>query len=69
MASRGSTALPAAASQIVSIARVSPQNPGDRRLMLQAEGRDGPAVDLLIERQGADWTCHGSAGELMTTHT
>jgi len=65
MASRGSTALPAAASQIVSIARVSPQNPGDRRLMLQAEGRGGPAVHLLIERQGADWTCHGSGDEVM----
>ena len=65
MASRGSTALPAAASQIVSIARVSPQNPADRRLMLQAEGRGGPAVHLLIERQGADWTCHGSGDEVM----
>ena len=65
MASRGSTALPAAASQIVAIARVSPQNPGDRRLMLQAEGRGGPAVHLLIERQGADWTCHGSGDEVM----
>ncbi len=65
MASRGSTALPAAASQIVSIARVSPQNPGDRRLMLQAEGRGGPAVHLLIERQGAAWSCHGSGDEVM----
>jgi hypothetical protein len=65
MASRGSTALPAAASQIVSLARVSPQNPGDRRLMLQAEGRGGPAVHLLIERQGADWTLHSSGDEVM----
>jgi hypothetical protein len=65
MASRGSTALPAAASQIVSIARVSPQNPGDRRLMLQAEGRGGPAVYLLIERQGADWACHGRGDAVM----
>jgi hypothetical protein len=59
MASRGSTALPAAASQIMSIDRVSPHNPGDRRQMLQAEGRVGPAVLLLIEREGADWPCHG----------
>lgn len=65
MASRGSTALPAAASQIVSIARVSPQNPGDRRLMLQAEGRGGPAVHLLIERQEADWAFHGSGDEVI----
>jgi hypothetical protein len=65
MASRGSTALPAAASQIVSISRVSPQNPADRRLLLQAEGRGGPAVYMLIERQGDSWTCHGSGDEVM----
>jgi len=65
MASRGSTALPAAASQIVAIARVSPSNPSDRRLLLQAEGRGGPAVHMLIERQGDVWTCHGSGDEVM----
>ena len=65
MASRGSTALPAAASQIVAIARVSPQNPADRRLLLQAEGRGGPAVHMLIERDGDSWICHGSGEEVM----
>lgn len=65
MASRGSTALPAAASQIVSIARVSPQNPADRRLLLQAEGRGGPAVHMLIERDGDGWRCHGSGEEVL----
>lgn len=65
MAARGSTAVPAAASQIVAIARVSPTNPADRRLLLQAEGRGGPAVHMLIERQGDVWTCHGSGDEVM----
>jgi hypothetical protein len=65
MASRGSTALPAAASQIVAISRVSPSNPADRRLLLQAEGRGGPAVHMLIEREGDAWTCHGSGDEVM----
>jgi len=65
MASRGSTALPAAASQIVAIARVSPQNPADRRLLLQAEGRGGPALHMLIERHGDGWVCHGSGEEVM----
>lgn len=64
MASRGSTALPATASQIVAIARVSPQNPADRRLLLQAEGRGGPAVHMLIEREGDCWRCHGSGEEI-----
>lgn len=65
MASRGSTALPAAASQIVAIARVSPQNPADRRLLLQAEGRGGPAVHMLIERHGDGWICHGTGDEVI----
>jgi hypothetical protein len=62
-ASRGSTALPAAASQVLSLVRVSPQNRADRRLMLAAEGRGGPQEHLLIERQGDDWICHGSGDE------
>ena len=67
-ASRGSTALPAAASQVLSLARVSPQNRADRRLMLAAEGRGGPQEHLLIERQGDDWICHGSGDEAHATH-
>lgn len=65
MASRGSTALPATASQILALARVSPQNPADRRLLLQAEGRGGPALHMLIEREGDRWICHGSGEEVM----
>jgi hypothetical protein len=67
MASRGSTALPAVASQILALARVSPQNPADRRLLLQAEGRGGPAVHMLVERKEDCWICHGSGEEVMAT--
>ena len=34
-------------------------------MLVQAEGRGGPAVQLLIERQGAGWTCHGDGDEVM----
>jgi hypothetical protein len=67
-ASRGSTALPAAASQVLSLARVNPQDRADRRLMLSAEGRGGPQEHLLIERQGDEWICHGSGDEAHATH-
>jgi hypothetical protein len=67
-ASRGSTALPAAASQVLSLARVSPLNRADPRLMLSAEGRGGPQEHLMIERQGDDWICHGSGDEAHAAH-
>ena len=63
-ASRGSTALPAAASQVLSLAKANPQSRGDRRLMLSAEGRGGPQEHLLIERHGDDWICHGAGAEV-----
>lgn len=63
-ASRGSTALPAAASQVLSLAKANPQSHADRRLMLSAEGRGGPQEHLLIERQGDEWICHGSGDEV-----
>lgn len=67
-ASRGTTALPAAVSQVLSLARVNPQNRADRRLMLSAEGRGGPQEHLLIERQGDAWICHGSGDEAHAAH-
>jgi hypothetical protein len=62
-ASRGSTALPAAASQVLSLARANPLNRADRRLILAAEGRGGPQEHLIIERNGDEWVCHGSGEE------
>jgi len=64
MASRGSTALPATASQIIKLGRVpsSQPNPADRRVVVETEGRGGLPVRLLIERDEAgSWISHGDA--------
>jgi hypothetical protein len=64
MASRGSTALPAAASQIIKLGRVpsNQPNPADRRVVVETEGRGGLPVRLLIERdEGGSWISHGDA--------
>ncbi len=64
LASRGSTALPAAASQIISLARLSTGTPGaaqDRRIVMKTEGRGGLPQHLLIERTEEGWISHGSA--------
>jgi hypothetical protein len=63
LASRGSTALPAAASQVIALARIasSPVGQPDRRLVLKTEGRGGMPQELLIERTEAGWISHGSA--------
>jgi len=63
MASRGSTALPAAASQVIALSRLaSPAaGPPDRRVVLKTEGRGGLPVQLLIERTEAGFVSHGSA--------
>jgi hypothetical protein len=66
LASRGSTALPAAASQVLALDRVQ-VNPGaapDRRLVLRTEGRGGLPEQILIERGDDGWICHGSAEEV-----
>jgi hypothetical protein len=63
LASRGSTALPAAASQVIALAQLAspPAGPPDRRIVLKTEGRGGLPVQLLIERTEAGWITHGSA--------
>jgi len=64
MASRGSTALPATASQIIKLGRVpsNQPNPADRRVVVETEGRGGLPVRLLIERdEGGSWISHGDA--------
>jgi hypothetical protein len=66
-ASRGSTALPAVASQTISLTRLqtgSGGQPGskERRLVIKTEGRGGMPQELLIERTDAEgWICHGDA--------
>ena len=70
-ASRGTTALPAAVSQTVSLAWVSdpednPLAPADYRVKLITEGRAGRPLDLLIEQidEGFNWISNGSAAEV-----
>jgi hypothetical protein len=58
-ASRGSTALPAIASQILKLGAASAGNPQDRRRVLTTEGRGGSPLALVIEREGSSWIVHG----------
>lgn len=60
LASRGSTALPAAASQVIALAS-PPAGPPDRRVLLKTEGRGGMPQQLLIERTEEGWISHGDA--------
>lgn len=62
-ASRGSTALPALASQILKLGPAS-QNPNDHRRILQTEGREGAPQALVIRRDGASWELLGGIEEL-----
>ncbi len=64
MASSGSTALPAVASQIIKLSRLANGQPcaTDRRLVIETEGRGGMPLRLLIERtEAGDWISHGDA--------
>ncbi len=60
--SRGSTALPAAASQIITLKALKPEagSGSSRRLILEAEGRAARPVELVIERQSdGSWISSG----------
>jgi hypothetical protein len=63
-ASRGSTALPALASQILKLAPATPSNPRDNRRLLTTEGRGGSPQSLVIEREGSTWVVHGGIDDL-----
>jgi hypothetical protein len=67
LASRGSTALPATASQIIKLGRVpsNQPNPADRRVVVETEGRGGLPERLLIERDDSgSWISHGDAEDV-----
>lgn len=70
-ASRGSTALPAVASQTISLTRLQTGSAGqqgnkERRLVIKTEGRGGMPQELLIERTDAEgWICHGDAAAVV----
>jgi hypothetical protein len=68
VASRGTSALPAAASQIIQLHRMVQANPAaqpDKRIVLKTEGRGGAPLQLLIERKDEGWHLHGDAEEVM----
>jgi hypothetical protein len=68
VASRGTSALPAAASQIVQLHRMAQTNPAaapDKRIVLKTEGRGGAPLQLLIERKEEGWHLHGDAEEVI----
>jgi hypothetical protein len=61
-ASRGTSALPAAVSQIVALSWLNKsRGSNDKRVVLQTEGRGGEPLQLLIEQQEGGWISHGDA--------
>lgn len=68
-ASRGSTALPALASQILKLAPANPNNAQDRRRVLTTEGRGGLPEALVIQREGATWELLGGEEMLRQEQT
>jgi hypothetical protein len=66
-ASRGSTAIPALASQIIQLSPAS-TNPNDDRKTLRTEGRGGQPLSLVIERDDAHWQICGSTEEIEREH-
>jgi len=60
LASRGSTALPAVASQTIKLGPAS-SNPNDPRKLLTTEGRGGSPQALVIQRNDGTWNYHGTA--------
>ncbi len=67
--SRGSTALPAAADQIIYLESPT-ANEDDNRTQLRTRGREMPVM-ALIERTKPDgvWVCHASGDELVQQQT
>ncbi|MDB4337955.1 AAA family ATPase [Synechococcus sp. AH-603-L18] len=61
--SRGSTAIPALASQIIQLSPASNERNDDRKT-LRTEGRGGQPLSLVIERDDAHWQTCGSTDDL-----
>lgn len=63
-ACRGTSALPAAVSQVVAMSWLNrAKGTSDKRVVLQTEGRGGEPLQLLIEQENDGWVSHGDAGE------
>ena len=64
-ASRNSNALPAAASQIISLHWLNPDAKSDQRVTLSTEGRNGTPIEEIIEQcDRSQWQSHGSAEQI-----
>lgn len=65
-ACRGSTALPAAVSQVISLSWFQRNKDRSNRLvLLETEGRGGEPMQLLIEQHETGWSSHGDPGALL----
>lgn len=63
-ACRGTTALPAAVSQVVALSWLNrAKGSTDKRIILQTEGRGGEPLQLLIEQQDTGFFSHGDAAD------
>ena len=63
--SRGTTALPAAASQLVDVARLNPDDDRDKRRIIKTEGRLAESIKILATFNGDDgWSHHGDAEQV-----
>ena len=64
-ACRGTTALPAAVSQVVALSWLNKgKGSTDKRVVLQTEGRGSEPLQLLIEQHESGWQSHGNASEV-----
>ena len=64
MASRGTGALPAAASQLIQLEHFS-KNKTDHRVKVSTEGRNSRAIDLVIEQEDrSQWISHGTSADI-----
>ncbi len=63
--SRGTTALPAAASQLVDVARLNADDDRDKRRIIKTEGRLAEPIKILATFNGdAGWAHHGDAEQV-----
>ena len=64
MATRGTTALPAAASQLIQLEHFS-KNKTDHRIKVSTEGRNSRAIDLVVEQvDRSQWISHGTSADI-----
>ena len=64
MATRGTGALPAAASQLIQLEHFS-KNKTDHRVKVSTQGRNSKAIDLVVEQvDRSQWISHGTSADI-----